>query len=85
MINRKLPDTITTWTGSAVCTNAVKGVGVSETVNITAFQPFFVEPVLPYSVKNGEILPLKVSVFNFAKDKLPVSIFTYLQLLKIQG
>ncbi|XP_071524073.1 alpha-1-inhibitor 3-like [Panulirus ornatus] len=69
-----LPDTITQWVGKAVCVNPEMGVGVSQRANITTFTSFFIELTLPPSVKRGEILPVKISVFNYLRQALPVSV-----------
>ncbi|XP_063596596.1 alpha-2-macroglobulin-like protein 1 [Penaeus indicus] len=69
-----LPDTITEWVGQAVCAHADKGVGLSERASITAFTPFFTDLTLPPSVKRGEVLPVKISVFNYLHENLPVSL-----------
>ena len=45
---------------------------MSSPAEIEAFQPIFLELHLPYSVKRTEKLKLKVSVFNYAKQALPV-------------
>jgi hypothetical protein len=45
---------------------------MSSAANIEAFQPFFVELHLPYSVKRTEKLQLKISVFNYAPHPLPI-------------
>lgn len=45
---------------------------MSSSSEIEAFQPFFIEIHLPYSVKRTEKLKLKVSVFNYANQALPV-------------
>ncbi|NXL68044.1 A2MG protein, partial [Chordeiles acutipennis] len=45
-----IPDTITEWKANAFCTSADRGFGLSPTVSLRAFQPFFVELTLPYSV-----------------------------------
>lgn len=54
--------------------SAKDGLGVSKPVEITAFQPFFLDVDLPYSVKRGEKLRLKVSLFNYMSHSLPVMI-----------
>jgi hypothetical protein len=45
---------------------------MSSAASIEAFQPFFVELHLPYSVKRTEKLQLKISVFNYAPHPLPI-------------
>ncbi|KAJ8679263.1 hypothetical protein QAD02_015050 [Eretmocerus hayati] len=80
-VERKLPDAITEWVGNAVCISAKSGLGVAAPAHITAFQPFFLDYSLPYSVKRGEKLRLKVSLFNYMQHGLPV----HLSLLNYEG
>ncbi|XP_078606811.1 alpha-2-macroglobulin-like isoform X3 [Branchiostoma floridae x Branchiostoma japonicum] len=68
VIDTKVPHTITEWIGSGFCTSSTSGVGVSVATSLTAFQPFFVSPTLPYSVIRGEEVPLKVSIFNYMQQ-----------------
>ncbi|KAL2311201.1 hypothetical protein Nmel_002893 [Mimus melanotis] len=60
-----IPDTITEWKANAFCTSADTGFGLSPTVSLRAFQPFFVELTMPYSVVRGESFTLKATVFNY--------------------
>ncbi|XP_052557716.1 alpha-2-macroglobulin isoform X2 [Tympanuchus pallidicinctus] len=60
-----IPDTITEWKASAFCMSPDTGFGLSPTVSLRAFQPFFVELTLPYSVVRGEAFTLKATVFNY--------------------
>lgn len=69
-----LPDTITEWVGKAVCVHPEKGLGVSQRAPITTFTPFFIDLTLPPSVKRGEVLPVKISVFNYLDEALPVKV-----------
>ncbi|KAF2362522.1 Alpha-2-macroglobulin thiol-ester bond-forming [Trinorchestia longiramus] len=69
-----LPDTITEWVGKAVCVNPDKGVGISPPSSITTFTPFFIDLTLLPSVKMSEIMPVKISVFNYLETSLPVRI-----------
>ncbi|XP_035206327.1 alpha-1-macroglobulin-like, partial [Stegodyphus dumicola] len=73
-LKRQLPHTLTEWVGEAVCINSKSGLGISEKSSITAFQPFFLSLQLPYSVIRGESVPIKVSVFNYLKECLPIKI-----------
>ncbi|KAG7168925.1 Murinoglobulin-2-like 4, partial [Homarus americanus] len=66
-----LPDTITQWVGKAVCVHPEKGVALSERESITTFTPFFVDLTLPPTVKRGEILPVKMSIFNYLDRPIP--------------
>ncbi|KAG7168921.1 Alpha-1-inhibitor 3-like, partial [Homarus americanus] len=72
--NLTLPDTITQWVGKAVCAHPEKGVALSERESITTFTPFFVDLTLPPTVKRGEILPVKMSIFNYLDRPIPVSV-----------
>nr|AGJ71756.1 macroglobulin [Palaemon carinicauda] len=70
----KVPDTITEWVGKVVCVHPEKGIGLSERTTIKTFTPFFLDLTLPPSVKRGEILPVKISVFNYLSQQLPVTL-----------
>ncbi|KAM4678128.1 alpha-2-macroglobulin-like [Discoglossus pictus] len=48
------------------------GFGISTPTSLTAFQPFFVELILPYSVVRGETFTLKATVFNYMKECIKV-------------
>ncbi|KAF2354669.1 Reverse transcriptase domain [Trinorchestia longiramus] len=67
-----LPDAITEWVGKAVCVNPERGVGISPPSSITTFTPFFIDLTLLPSVKMSEIMPVKISVFNYLETFLPV-------------
>ncbi|NXJ41885.1 A2MG protein, partial [Ciconia maguari] len=69
-----IPDTITEWKANAFCTSADTGFGLSPTVSFRAFQPFFVELTLPYSVVRGEAFTLKATVFNYLTACIRVSV-----------
>uniref|UniRef100_A0A8C4JDK4 Alpha-2-macroglobulin n=1 Tax=Dromaius novaehollandiae TaxID=8790 RepID=A0A8C4JDK4_DRONO len=69
-----IPDTITEWKANAFCTSADAGFGLSPTVSLRAFQPFFVELTLPYSVVRGEAFVLKATVFNYLTACIRVSL-----------
>ncbi|NXG74952.1 A2ML1 protein, partial [Baryphthengus martii] len=63
-----VPDSITDWRAMTFCTSESHGLGISETTSLRSFKPFFVEPILPYSVFRGESFPLKVKVFSYLKQ-----------------
>ncbi|XP_067387171.1 alpha-2-macroglobulin-like, partial [Emydura macquarii macquarii] len=69
-----IPDTITEWKANAFCTSGDTGFGLSPTVSFRAFQPFFVELTLPYSVVRGEAFTLKATVFSYLSRCIRVSI-----------
>jgi hypothetical protein len=70
--DEKLPHTVTEWVGNAICSNKKHGFGISNVAKIKAFQPFFIQFTMPYSVKRGEKMPLKVSIFNHMDNDMPV-------------
>ncbi|NXI47851.1 OVOS protein, partial [Galbula dea] len=60
-----IPDTITEWKASAFCVEELAGFGVSVPATLTAFQSFFVDLTLPYSIIRGEDFLLRANVFNY--------------------
>nr|XP_021488326.1 murinoglobulin-2-like [Meriones unguiculatus] len=60
-----VPDTITEWKAGAFCLSNATGLGLSPVVSLQAFQPFFVELTMPYSVIRGEAFTLKANVLNY--------------------
>ncbi|GJQ65984.1 hypothetical protein Trydic_g4077 [Trypoxylus dichotomus] len=72
-MSRKLPDSITNWEGRVLCMSSDKGFGASDKIEIQGFKPFFVDILLPYSIKrNKEILHLPIQVFNYLNHSLPI-------------
>ncbi|NXN90066.1 A2MG protein, partial [Bombycilla garrulus] len=69
-----IPDTVTEWKANAFCTSADMGFGLSQTVSLRAFQPFFVELTMPYSVVRGESFTLKATVFKYLPACIKVSV-----------
>ncbi|MBN3277200.1 A2ML1 protein, partial [Polyodon spathula] len=72
-ITHTVPDTITEWKAGAFCTSPL-GFGMSPPTGLTAFQPFFVELTLPYSVIRGEQFELKATVFNYLSQCIMVKV-----------
>ncbi|NXH78696.1 OVOS protein, partial [Hydrobates tethys] len=68
-----IPDTITEWKASAFCVQDDTGFGISSPVSLTAFQPFFVDLTLPYSVVRGEKFNLIANVFNYLNKCIQIS------------
>ncbi|NWV00573.1 OVOS protein, partial [Upupa epops] len=68
-----IPDTITEWKASAFCVQDDAGFGISSPVSLTAFQPFFVDLTLPYSVIRGEKFNLIANVFNYLNECIQIS------------
>ncbi|KAM3913345.1 ovostatin-like [Leptodactylus fuscus] len=74
-ISEKVPDTITQWKGSMICTSEKDGFGMTkDPAEFTAFLPFFVEMTVPYSFKRGEILVLNAFVANYLKECVKVQV-----------
>ncbi|NP_001266780.1 alpha-2-macroglobulin precursor [Heterocephalus glaber] len=69
-----VPDTITEWKAGAFCLSSDSGLGLSPTASVRAFQPFFVELTMPYSVVRGEAFTLKATVLNYLPDCIRVSV-----------
>ncbi|XP_066984019.1 alpha-1-inhibitor 3-like [Macrobrachium rosenbergii] len=70
----EVPNTITEWVGKAVCVHPQKGVGLSEGASLTTYTSFFVDLALPPSTTRGKVLPVKISVFNYLQQPLPVMV-----------
>ncbi|XP_064091581.1 alpha-2-macroglobulin-like protein 1 [Macrobrachium nipponense] len=70
----ELPDTITEWVGEAVCTHPEKGLGLSPYATVTTFTPFFLDLTMPATARRGENIPIKVSLFNYQNETLPVTV-----------
>ncbi|XP_043082079.1 alpha-2-macroglobulin-P-like [Puntigrus tetrazona] len=68
-----VPDTITTWETEAFCLSS-RGFGLAPPVNLKAFQPFFLELLLPYSIIRGETFELKATVFNYLSKCIMVKV-----------
>uniref|UniRef100_G1QP34 Alpha-2-macroglobulin like 1 n=1 Tax=Nomascus leucogenys TaxID=61853 RepID=G1QP34_NOMLE len=67
-----VPDAITEWKAMSFCTSQSRGFGLSPTVGLTAFKPFFVDLTLPYSAVRGESFRLTATIFNYLKDCIRV-------------
>ncbi|NXF08789.1 OVOS protein, partial [Smithornis capensis] len=68
-----IPDTITEWKASAFCVQNDVGFGITSPVSLKAFQPFFVDLTLPYSVIRGEKFNLIANVFNYLNKCIQIS------------
>ncbi|NXD24456.1 OVOS protein, partial [Spelaeornis formosus] len=64
-VSYTIPDSITEWKASAFCVQDDAGFGISSPVTLTAFQTFFVDLTMPYSVTRGEKFNLIANVFNY--------------------
>lgn len=79
-----IPDTITEWKASVFCLERESGFGISAPTSLTAFQPFFVDLTLPYSIIRGEDFLLRANVFNYL-DKCIKVCPLLLSLIKFPG
>ncbi|XP_062376821.1 murinoglobulin-1-like isoform X2 [Sardina pilchardus] len=72
-VHLTVPDTITTWETEAFCLSP-QGFGLAPPVQLTVFQPFFLELSLPYSIIRGETFELKATVFNYLPKCIMVTV-----------
>ncbi|NWY63554.1 OVOS protein, partial [Erithacus rubecula] len=72
-VSYTIPDSITEWKASAFCVQDDVGFGISPPASVTAFQPFFVDLTLPYSVTRGEKFNLIANVFNYLNNCVQIS------------
>ncbi|XP_075019380.1 ovostatin-like [Calonectris borealis] len=73
-ISYTIPDTITEWKASAFCVEELAGFGISVPATLTAFQPFFVDLTLPYSIIQGEDFLLRANVFNYLDHCIKINV-----------
>ncbi|XP_059479116.1 alpha-1-inhibitor 3-like [Neocloeon triangulifer] len=73
-IDLETPHTITDWILNTVCVSSDEGLGVAPETSVKVLKQYFMDFTLPYSVKRGETLPLKVSLFNYITHDLPITI-----------
>ncbi|XP_075758604.1 ovostatin-like [Pelodiscus sinensis] len=68
-----IPDTITEWKVSAFCLEKEAGFGIAPSTSLTAFQPFFVDLTMPYSIVRGETFNLIANAFNYLDKCIEVT------------
>nr|CAH7731884.1 unnamed protein product [Callosobruchus chinensis] len=73
-LRRHLPHSITNWVTNVLCVSEEEGVGISEEVEISSFQSFFVEILSPYSVKRDEAFYLYIHVSNYLNHRFPIRV-----------
>ncbi|XP_031632402.1 CD109 antigen-like, partial [Contarinia nasturtii] len=77
-LNKKVPDTITSWVMSAFSVNNQFGLGLTKHPQmLNVFQPFFLSLNLPYSVKRGEVVAVPVVLFNHLNTDVTADIVFY--------
>ena len=73
VVERTVPDSVTTWVADAFALSDSAAFGVTESpARLVAFKPFFVSVDLPYSVVRGEEVVVVATVFNYYHDDLKV-------------
>uniref|UniRef100_A0A1A9W1S8 TEP1-F n=1 Tax=Glossina brevipalpis TaxID=37001 RepID=A0A1A9W1S8_9MUSC len=74
-LTKPIPDSITSWIITAFAINENTGFGVTKKpFKINAFQPFFIDVNLPYSVKRHEVVEIPVIIFNYMDNTLEAEI-----------
>ncbi|KAL2081856.1 hypothetical protein ACEWY4_021674 [Coilia grayii] len=69
------PDSITSWVATAFVMSETLGLGiVNAPVELTVFQDFFIALNLPAYIIRGELLILKVNLFNYLDEDLEVMV-----------
>ncbi|KAH7967545.1 hypothetical protein HPB49_025656 [Dermacentor silvarum] len=63
-----IPDTITTWQGTAVCLHPKNGLGISQVANVTGFQPLFASLTLPAYMQRNEVATVILTAFNYGDE-----------------
>ncbi|XP_017785332.1 PREDICTED: alpha-1-macroglobulin-like isoform X1 [Nicrophorus vespilloides] len=71
---REVPHSITTWVFNSICISPTDGIGLGPTQEITVFKPFFIDILLPYSIKRGETFYMQVSIHNYMNFSLPITV-----------
>jgi CD109 antigen len=74
-INKKVPDTITSWIITGFAIDPITGFGMTQNPRkLEVFQPFFVSTNLPYSIKRGEVVSIPIVVFNYMNEDVQAEV-----------
>nr|AAL87135.1 monomeric alpha-macroglobulin [Aquarana catesbeiana] len=73
VLNLNTPDSITKWETDAVCLGK-SGIGEIRNVGLVAFQPYFIDLVIPYSVVQGEKFKIDAQIFSYEKKCILVAV-----------
>ncbi|XP_059489957.1 alpha-2-macroglobulin-like protein 1 isoform X2 [Neocloeon triangulifer] len=68
------PHSITDWILNTICVSNTEGFGMAPETSLRVIKPYFMDFNIPYSVKRGEVLPLKVSLFNYLSHEIPIKL-----------
>ncbi|XP_054980587.1 complement C3 [Sorex araneus] len=74
IIEKYMPDSITTWQLVAVSLKEGQGLCVSEPLELTVQKSFFVDLKLPHSVIRNEQLQVQAVLYNFRDQAVPVRV-----------
>ncbi|XP_056385127.1 alpha-2-macroglobulin-like protein 1 [Hyla sarda] len=66
VLNRTTPNTITKWVTDAFCLGS-SGFASVKDVELTTFQPYFIDLIAPYSVVQGKTFTIQAVVFSYVK------------------
>ncbi|XP_069836198.1 alpha-2-macroglobulin-like [Dendropsophus ebraccatus] len=66
VLNHTTPDSITKWVTDAFCLSS-SGFASVRDVELTTFQPYFIDLIVPYSVVQGEKFTVQAMVFSYIK------------------
>ncbi|KAL1470781.1 hypothetical protein MTO96_024041 [Rhipicephalus appendiculatus] len=69
-IATSLPHSITTWSVQAVSVAPTGGVCIPQPREVRAFQPFFLQVALPYSVVRKEQIEVLATVYNYVNETI---------------
>ncbi|KAM3913962.1 alpha-2-macroglobulin-like protein 1 [Leptodactylus fuscus] len=73
VLNLTAPHGITTWETDALCLGK-SGFGEISDVQLTTFQPYFIDLASPYSVVQGEIFTVTAHIFSYQKPCMKVHV-----------
>lgn len=75
VLQRKVPDTITSWMVSAFSVDPVRGLGLmDEPKSLKVFQPFFVSVNLPFSVIRDEVVSVPIVVQSYLDETVAAGV-----------
>lgn len=64
-LNNIVPDGMTSWIISGFAIDHELGIALTPFKTLIVRQEFFIEPLLPYSIRIGEIVKIPVNIFNY--------------------
>ncbi|XP_075144189.1 alpha-2-macroglobulin-like [Leptodactylus fuscus] len=74
VLNLTTPDSTTKWVTDAFCLGKTGFASVSD-VELTTFQPYFIDLIAPYSVVQGEKFTIQAVVFNYATKCILIYVY----------